>query len=86
MAFYASARKIHRYFVLIILAIGGIMTVTGISLKYSIGDTLLTRFIHNNLSVVFTAVLVIMMFTGAFLYFYPGYIRKKQEKAEKKGE
>jgi hypothetical protein len=84
MALFVTARKVHRYFVIIILLLGLLMAATGISMKYSVGDTGLARYLHNNISVIFTIVLLIMMCTGAYLYAYPAYMRRKQGRQQEK--
>jgi uncharacterized iron-regulated membrane protein len=77
-------RKIHRFFVLIIIALTAVMAFTGIAMKYSLltTDLAMLRYVHNNLSVLFTAVLVIMAVTGTYLYFFPWLMKRKQKKMQ----
>ena len=77
-------RKIHRFFVLIIIALTAVMAFTGIAMKYTLftTDLAMLRYVHNNLSVLFTAVLVIMAVTGTYLYFFPWLMKRKQQKAQ----
>jgi hypothetical protein len=66
------------------------MAGTGLLLKYTslaskylpFVDLGLTRYIHNNLSVLFTIVLVIMALSGIVMYFYPWYVKRRQNKTE----
>jgi hypothetical protein len=83
MTIYMNMRKLHRFFVLIIIALGLLMAITGIMIKYMLFDAGMARYIHNNISVIFTAVLIIMTCSGAFMYSYPIYTRRKQKNAEK---
>lgn len=80
---YVLSRKIHRILVLIISVVGIIMGLTGILLKYTFVATKFTfidlgliRFIHNNLSPIFSIVFMGMLITGLFMYIYP-LTRKK---------
>ncbi len=83
--YYMLSKKVHRIFVLIIIVLGAIMAVTGLDLKYPIvQDNGVLRFVHNNLSPFFTIVLAIMALTGAYLYFYPWYTKRKAQKAAEK--
>lgn len=70
-------KKIHRIFVAAVILLGTIMAATGIVLKY-VGDSLgVVRYIHGNMSPYFTALLMVMMATGAYMYIYPWYLRRK---------
>lgn len=80
---YILSRKIHRIFVLIISVVGILMALTGLLLKYTFIaskftfiDLGLVRFIHNNLSPIFSIVFLSMLITGLFMYLYP-LTRKK---------
>ena len=82
---YMISRKIHRILVLIILVLGLLMTITGILLKYtSIATEYLTRidlnfvrYLHNQLSTYFGAILILMTITGIWMYFYPSWTAHK---------
>jgi len=64
--------------VLVVLVLIAVMAITGLMMKYTVGDVGLARYIHNNMSVVFTIVLVIMAVTGLVMYVYPWYARRKR--------
>ncbi len=76
---YLYARAIHRFLVIIISFLTLIMAGTGIILHQSSeGENLpknidvnLARYIHNQLSVLFTVVLVLMALSGIIMYIYP---------------
>ena len=59
------------------------MAITGILLKYPLWinslniDIGLIRFIHNNLSILFTLILVLMTISGIVMYIYPIMKMKK---------
>ncbi len=84
---YLFTKKIHRLLVLIIFALGLLMTVTGTLLRYpgfavkyfSFFDPVFIRFIHRNLSTYFSVVLAAMMLTGLWMYLYPYLTRHKKE-------
>lgn len=72
------AKKIHRLFVLFTVLLIVIMSATGTFLKFptffsqfSFLDLGLMRYIHNNLSILLTVVLLVMAITGLLLYFIP---------------
>lgn len=74
---FLLSKKIHRFLVFIIAIIGIIMAGTGILLKYtfivtklSFIDLRLIRFMHNNLSPVFTIVFLVMLVTGLLMYLF----------------
>lgn len=73
---FILARKIHRLLVLMIAVAGMVMAVTGVAIKYQIGDTGQLRFVHSQMSVIFTGLLVLMIFTGLNMYLFP-LLRKK---------
>lgn len=69
-----TARKIHRFLVVIILALGLIMTATGLTLRYpalSPLDIGIAVEIHRFTSTYFAVIFLGMMLTGGYLYFYP---------------
>jgi len=75
---YLLAKKIHRMIVLIIIVVGLLMAGTGTLLKYSFVSEKLTfidlgliRFLHNNLSPVFSIVFLGMLITGFIMYLFP---------------
>jgi hypothetical protein len=73
------ARKIHRFFVLIIVILGFPMSITGAVMKYPqlfpFMDYSLARQTHNTISGLFSPVLAIMSVTGLFMYLYPFLIK-----------
>jgi hypothetical protein len=79
---YLLAKKIHRFLVLIIIAMMAIIVWTGVMMKYSwapFGTNLAkARYIHNQLSVVFTIVLALMAITGIAMYLLPFLIKRKE--------
>jgi len=75
---YQLARQIHTTMVLVILALGLAMTITGLILKFpailgqvSTQTHLNIRSLHNFLSPYFSLVLMIMLLTGLIMYLYP---------------
>lgn len=82
MAIYILMRKLHRIFVPVIIFLALVMALTGIQMKYYIGDEGLARYIHNNVSIIFTIVLAVMIISGACLYLYP-WISKRLGKSPK---
>ena len=82
---YLLSKKIHRLLVLLMLFLTLIMAGTGIMLKYlsffdrhfHFIDLGLVRYLHNNLSIVFTIVLLLMALTGTIMYFIP-YIQSRK--------
>lgn len=74
---YLLSRKIHRILVLIISVVGLLMALTGMLLKYTLIATKFTfidldliRYIHNNLSPIFSFVFLGMLVTGLFMYIF----------------
>jgi uncharacterized iron-regulated membrane protein len=89
MALNIKMRKIHSAFGMITILLTIIMAFTGLDLKYNfIADSGIYRFVHNNISPVFTIFLVVLAITGCYLYFYPYLMRRKLKKQpqEKKEE
>ena len=80
--FYLLAKKIHRFLVLIIAAVIMIMAWTGAMMKYSwapFGMNLAkARYVHNQLSVIFTIVLSLMAITGIAMYLIPYLIGRNK--------
>lgn len=80
---YAFCRRLHRLLVVIMLSLGLSMIGSGLLLKYPVAaarlfrgiDLALIRFLHNQLSVIFTVVLICMSLTGIVLFLYPKWIR-----------
>ena len=74
---YLLSKSVHRYLVVIISVLTILMAGTGIMLKYGWLSKMLRldqgmiRFLHNNLSVVFTVALVFMMISGIIMYIFP---------------
>lgn len=65
-----------------------IMAGTGLLLKYTSWannlpflDLGMMRYIHNNLSVLFTVVLGLMALTGLVMYLYPWWVQYKNKKS-----
>lgn len=85
---FVFMKKVHRYLVLGILILGLGMGITGLLLKFpKIAADYLTfidvgyiRFLHNNLSTYFSVVFFIMMLTGIWMYFYPGWVARRQRR------
>jgi hypothetical protein len=80
---YLWAKKIHRLLVLIISALTLVMAGTGLLMKYpklagGAIDLGLMRYLHNQLSVYFTGVLVLMALTGLYMYVFPVLNKPKQ--------
>lgn len=81
---YLYARTIHRFLVMIISFLTLIMAGTGLILRQAREgknlpnsiDVNLARYIHNQLSVLFTVVLILMALSGIIMYIYP-LIKKK---------
>ncbi|NTU73303.1 hypothetical protein HGB07_03995 [Candidatus Roizmanbacteria bacterium] len=77
--FYLWSKKIHRVLMFVISITTIIMGTTGILLKYSFVTTKFLpfidlgamRYVHNNVSPLFTILLVTMAVTGIYMYFYP---------------
>ncbi len=78
---YLLAKKIHRFLVFIITAMIVIIAWTGVMMKYSwapFGMNLAkARYVHNQLSIVFTIVLALMAITGIAMYLLPYLISKR---------
>jgi hypothetical protein len=71
---YLLAKKIHRFFVLLIIITGFTMMITGITMylqQYGFLDPIVVRYIHNKLSILFTIALGVMMVTGFYIYIFP---------------
>lgn len=78
------ARKIHRILVLIIITISLIMMTTGVLMKYSFMnifrfDMAAVRYLHNQVSALFSFTLIFMIVTGSYLYIFP-YLKKSTPK------
>ncbi len=75
---FLFCKKIHRILVLVISTATVFMALTGLMLKYTsffskyfgFIDLGMIRYVHNNLSVYFTIVLVLMAVTGLYMYFF----------------
>jgi len=70
---YILAKKIHRLLVFIILILGFVMTITGISL-YSGSSSFFIRTLHHQLSILFSLILGLMSLSGLYLFLFP-YLR-----------
>jgi uncharacterized iron-regulated membrane protein len=75
--FYVLSRKLHRFLVLILTAMTLIMAASGIAIKYywqPFGlDLGLLRYVHNQLSLIFTIALSLMALSGLCMYFFPAW-------------
>lgn len=80
---YLLSKSVHRYLVLIISVWTLVMAGTGTIMKYeSIGESMnidagLVRYLHDNVSIFFTATLVLMMTSGIIMYFVPVILRSR---------
>jgi len=81
------AKKIHRIFLFATTFVVLIMGMTGFFIKYTniaerfgFIDLVRARYIHNQLSPWLNGLLLIMIITGAIMYFYPWYTKRKQIK------
>ncbi len=74
---YLKSKTIHRIAMLLTIILALAMSVTGIFLKYvgwsiKMGINLgMIRYIHNNLSSIFSVVLFVMIISGLVLYVVP---------------
>ena len=73
---FILSQKIHRLLVLMVSTAGLVMAVTGLAIKYQIGDAGQMRFVHSQMSVIFTVLLVAMVLTGLNMYLFPLLRRK----------
>lgn len=77
---FLFSKKIHRLLALVVSVLGLFMMVSGIFLKYPVFvmnnlkfiDLGLVRYLHNNVSVIFSITLFLMMATGLLMYFCRG--------------
>jgi hypothetical protein len=75
---YLFMKKVHRILVLIIITLGLFMGATGTLLKFSafsakyfsFFDLGLIRYLHNQISIYFSIVLLLMIFSGTWMYVY----------------
>ncbi len=75
---YYWARKIHRLLVLFMSLLGLLMGVSGTMLKFQIGPNLdLARYVHNQLSTLLFAGLLVMIVTGLLMYLFPLLLKSK---------
>ena len=68
---YLLSRKIHRLLVLMIFVSGAIMAITGIMLKFQLGDLAKVGYLHNQMSLIFAVILFLMAISGLIMYLYP---------------
>ncbi len=61
-----------------------VMATTGLMMKYNLPagvssfiDLDAVRYLHNQLSVLFTVALAVMILTGVVMYVYPWYVRRR---------
>lgn len=85
---YLLSRKIHNLFVFFIIVITIAMSGTGMVLKFpALSNTLpflsyeVARQTHNQLSLLFSLTLGIMILTGLIMFFYP-HLRKTQRETK----
>lgn len=72
--FYLWCKRIHRYLVLATLVTSLFMIATGIMMhegEYIILSAATIRFLHNQMSILFSIELGIMLFTGSYLFIFP---------------
>lgn len=85
---YSWAKKIHRTLVLIIITLSILMAGTGLLMKYSLtwlgNDLSKIRYLHNQLSLIFAAVLLLMIITGFAIYLLPYLIARKAKIQQQK--
>ncbi len=75
---FVLCKKIHRLLVLVVAVLIVVMAGTGILMKYALFaskyfgffDSGMIRYVHNNLSVYFAAVLGLMALTGLYIYLF----------------
>lgn len=74
---YILSRKLHRILVIVLCLLTILMAGTGTILKYTFVsaklpfiDVGLTRYLHNQLSPLFTIALILMMTTGIIMYIF----------------
>ncbi|MBI5733874.1 MAG: hypothetical protein HY973_02935 [Candidatus Kerfeldbacteria bacterium] len=83
LRFYLFAKKTHRLLVVVIVFVTLIMAGTGTVLKYpELAKYLFkldlnwVRYLHNELSPIFTTILILMMLSGLIMYWYPWHTRR----------
>ncbi|MFH0873892.1 MAG: hypothetical protein V1846_03620 [Candidatus Komeilibacteria bacterium] len=85
------SRKLHRLFLLVVTFLTIVMAITGSAMKYFVGANIFglnssaIRYLHNQLSLIFTVTLAAMMFSGLYMYLFPILIarsRKRRAAAE----
>ena len=81
------ARRIHRLCVLVVIILGLIMMVTGLTMKYAFIarafpfiDPSYARYLHSTASQYFALILLIMMVTGGYMFLYPYLLKRKMKK------
>ena len=74
-------KKIHRYFVLATLVTAICMIGTGVMMhenEYLILSAVTARSFHNQISILFSIELCVMLITGSYLFLFP-YLPTKKE-------
>jgi hypothetical protein len=81
---YLYAKLIHRILVVVITFLTILMAGTGTAIKYSeffssfpFINITFSRYMHNQLSIIFTIVLVCMATTGIIMYLFPIFRKRK---------
>ena len=76
------SRLLHKASAITTSILGGVMTITGLALKFPQVFKLpflspsFVRFLHNALSPFFAAALGVMILTGLFMYVFPWILKK----------
>lgn len=84
---YLLSKTIHRLTMYLTVLLTLFMATTGLLLKYSLPllDPFIkiefVRYMHNNVSVSFTIVLLLMMISGIYMYLFP-ILLKHQKKVK----
>ncbi len=84
LSLYLLAKKIHRLLVVVIVLVTIIMAGTGTILKepelakflFKL-DLNWVRYLHNQLSPIFTVILTVMALSGLVMYWYPWHTRRR---------
>ncbi len=86
---FLLSKKIHRWSLLVTVLLTLIMGSTGMLLKYpNLGEIVnidlgLIRYIHREMSVLFSVALIIMATTGLAMYFIPELLNKARQSNSK---
>lgn len=84
------SKKIHRWLVVLMVLAALVMTVSGTILKFpglffTWGvNVQFIRFLHNQFSVVFSLLLLIMSVTGLYMYYFPIWQQRRSRLEDRK--